>query len=1266
MWRNNLMITALLLLFTKLLSQSDNKNTYPNNEMLLSPDVSAFQRYNLTDVNLYTGKIDLSIPLYEIKTGNITVPISISYNSSGVKVDNIASSVGMGWNLNAGGNIIRKIKDLDDHSILSQSGQSNSKPYIYELGWLRQMTDISPDGTLGSGLITTYSKTDASPDVFKAVAPGLNANFYLTNLNRGNPNNFYNNVSTYNLKFLDGSGTKGDIVTKKLLSTLPASGFSGGEVLSTFFPPNVGSGGVPNDYEKFQLTNTEGVKYSFDSPDVVESIPSFASAVNRSIMSFSSASFYNSYMQAMAGGQYRLRVSAWHLGKIEDSNTNRTVEFKYQKYAKPEKNYIRTNINTVLLEDAMPFGGGSYNYPSHGICAYGFIADYMTSYPYSSPPDECLVKNAFLYTKAPQNNRIEEIKWDNGEVKFYYDLTRQDAQNEKALTKVEVRLNNKIIKTYLFNYSYFISKENCNDWQCKRLKLDNIDVLGSEEIQPKRYYTFEYDYTNPLPRVNSLQQDYLGFYNNHGVELEPINMHIHPQIQKSPKLYFRSQRGKYSITPFSGSKLIPGDYSLDANNYALTGLLKKVINPLGGFNEYEYELNDFYIDSEIYQRTGGGARIKTQIINDGNKERHIYYEYKEKNGVSSGRLAGMPIYGYPLAYDQARYADQNNVSFVVYTTNRENVELTSNGYVGYTRVVEKEEGNGYKEHIFSFEEDQQNTVLPSSPSGNYCYAFLYQNSSFHNSNSISNEIVRGKKLEENYYNQNGNLVKEIKNNYAKNILEEISVPYQNTIFQPRGIVNYDPGFNNVSFLARHNYITKVRTERNVLTERTEKLFFQEGNVETKSILTYDSVFPFIKKQRNLNPDNSFVDTDFLYPHDLANQMMINANMLDKPLVTETVLTKNGIAKTIAKKESVFNKNVNTSNLILPVSAVNYKRDNSQETEISYDKYDNKGNLLQSTSKMGISNVTIWGYKQTLPIIKIEGATYEQVMQKFNLNSNDNQAYLNLDAVLKSDADISPSTEQDLVNSLVNFRNTMDLPGNQIILYTHDPGRGITNILQPNGLKQAYKYNAEDKLEKISNDQNKTIKEFSYNSVPNHPQTIFYNRKQEKVLVRNNCPVGYSGGNYPYVVPAAKYSSTISLADANQQALNDILQIGQGLANTNAACTSMTCPFTPESNVNSVISSIHRTSNTNVVVNIKIPVVSNTGLNWQSFVAGTIGESCKLLTLQNHVFATENGRTWRVLMSWNGKILLQLMNGSIGASDTVNLNFQYDINDFNML
>ena len=79
-----------------------------------SPEVAQLAKVGNVSAGLHTGSANLSIPLHTINAGNIKWNIAISYVSNGIKVDEIPTRVGLGWNLVAGGVVSRVIHDDPD------------------------------------------------------------------------------------------------------------------------------------------------------------------------------------------------------------------------------------------------------------------------------------------------------------------------------------------------------------------------------------------------------------------------------------------------------------------------------------------------------------------------------------------------------------------------------------------------------------------------------------------------------------------------------------------------------------------------------------------------------------------------------------------------------------------------------------------------------------------------------------------------------------------------------------------------------------------------------------------------------------------------------------------------------------------------------------------------------------------------------------------------------------------------------------------------
>jgi len=80
-----------------------------------SPELASLASIANINAQGYTGCANVSIPVYEVKAGSLSLPISLNYSSNGIRVNDIPSRVGLGWNLVSGGSVTRIIHDEDDY-----------------------------------------------------------------------------------------------------------------------------------------------------------------------------------------------------------------------------------------------------------------------------------------------------------------------------------------------------------------------------------------------------------------------------------------------------------------------------------------------------------------------------------------------------------------------------------------------------------------------------------------------------------------------------------------------------------------------------------------------------------------------------------------------------------------------------------------------------------------------------------------------------------------------------------------------------------------------------------------------------------------------------------------------------------------------------------------------------------------------------------------------------------------------------------------------
>jgi hypothetical protein len=79
-----------------------------------TPTAAALGKYVDMPVSLYTGTPEINIPLYEITSGDLKLPISLNYHAGGFRVEEQASWVGLGWSILAGGVVTRTVRHLED------------------------------------------------------------------------------------------------------------------------------------------------------------------------------------------------------------------------------------------------------------------------------------------------------------------------------------------------------------------------------------------------------------------------------------------------------------------------------------------------------------------------------------------------------------------------------------------------------------------------------------------------------------------------------------------------------------------------------------------------------------------------------------------------------------------------------------------------------------------------------------------------------------------------------------------------------------------------------------------------------------------------------------------------------------------------------------------------------------------------------------------------------------------------------------------------
>ncbi|MFC1226725.1 hypothetical protein ACFE6N_23175 [Pedobacter sp. BG31] len=137
-----------------------------------TPTAAALAKVFEFPINVFTGSPEITLPLYDIKSGSIQTAISLNYSgSNGIKVQDVAGPVSTGWTLVAGGVITRVVRDHPDET------GTNFQGYLYaDNSWLNNDTSSTsfkqPLKESVLGMFNLSLSSDLQPDIFNSTIGG--------------------------------------------------------------------------------------------------------------------------------------------------------------------------------------------------------------------------------------------------------------------------------------------------------------------------------------------------------------------------------------------------------------------------------------------------------------------------------------------------------------------------------------------------------------------------------------------------------------------------------------------------------------------------------------------------------------------------------------------------------------------------------------------------------------------------------------------------------------------------------------------------------------------------------------------------------------------------------------------------------------------------------------------------------------------------------------------------------------------------------------
>ena len=1068
-----------------------------------SPEASSLFKFNEIPVSLHSGLHNTSIPLLEINSGGVNIPISLQYHSRGVQVNEIASRIGTGWALNYGGMISRQIRGVADETTYGYFNNSNSSSGYYGDENIREQERLAEISSYNNQTV----QYDFFPDKFM-----INANFFSGEFYYDKNNSDFITQKFSDIKIVHQYDSNGYISEFQVIDNAGNSYYFGGLDVTgnefvneseftlttyTFNQDGLNSSNGNNQYFPYSswflrkiVTNTneiidflyenETTTYLRRSGDTDDPVTCHFSRILSYQKILSEIRFKEGKVKFIKSEDYRLDVQGgYSLEKIElyDTNNQCVKQIKLNHEYKTSLGNDNINSNSVLLNDEYAKKRlflKSIDFKN----ALGSSTDKSYFFEYDNQILPSRHSNSIdFWGYYNGKNRGNFINWENinyddavvNPIKVQAGLLKKITYPTGGFTTFEYEPNI-VLNQLPFKFNEIQSSSYPHDY----IIPNTNPVVLKEDILSYFEHTL-YNYTtNRYEKQIVISQTAKGPF---VINISQCNFEFTCQLLNNDlqgQNYFISN----SAGQFSFPVISPGTYTFVFDPRSINW------NPMPNGDPENtiahsftasIHWNDIVDGDKIY---GPGNRIKkiTNYSIDSSIEYSKFYSYKnETNNSPNGGLFSSSNYRivkymvgqFPI-YDFSSY--HFNGIFGSYS--KDNL-----GYYSVDEFFLDKNGNA-KDKItykYSFFKDFNTYFLfPTHPISD-------------------NEWLRGLELSKIVYKKEDGFfkkVKEISNEYLLNNSFSISFLSTDSLVNtyPFGIVLEKPKAENFSsypylrnktqffypnstFMNLNHYVFNSNPEDGYRTSffaggtldlkstKVTDYFDNNTKVENLTTYTYDYDHHYnVSGSKITTSNNEELETKYFYALNLQssiNDSLVSKNIVGIPLKTE--VKKDG--ELLSTQETIYKNWGN--NLLAPEIIKIAKGDLPLKERIKYKKIDAKSNPLEIEQVGGIHICYIWGYNKTQPIAKIENATYAQVEQYVaNLQSASNG-----------------TNEGALLSALDALRTA--LPNAMVTTYTYKPLIGISTVTDPKGDKQTYHYDSFNRLQYVKDKDGNILSENQY-------------------------------------------------------------------------------------------------------------------------------------------------------------------------------------------
>lgn len=1127
-----------------------------------SPEASSAFKFTEVPVSTYAGLVNTSIPLYEIKMGNVTVPIQLGYHARGIRVEEIASHVGIGWSLNYGGMISRQIRSAQDDAY-GAPGSPNFYSTVFD------------DPAVAASVYASYitGVVDFDPDVYMFDLPGLSGKFMFDPRDRAILLQQYTDTKIVPVKRNDRM--EGLIVTDKdgnkyyfglskdqlrsaldddyvdnysfhSVSGMTVLGASGSRPINTWHLMEIET--VTNERIEFIYELETPFYYKRQYDDLVR-----ASLDPNQVMG--AISYFGKYTTK----QYQISEIIFRGGKVKFTKASSEREDLPGAYALDKVEILDKNDSLIK--------GYSFQYQNSGTVqddnqlAYLKNVDpssnkrlFLKSIQEKGRNGAILPPYAFIYNNSPIPNRFSNSQdnWgfyngkNNGQYLTFFQYGASPINREVDTVKSESGLLKKIIyptggsAEFTYEHNRGMPPVFMNKLLYPNNNPREIVPMLFPMMKRPQYYVVDQDMIGAYVREFQIGASKIGDVKI-TFELPHCGTATNDPVHCN---YTVSLDGEGFFIPINlGSRTI----SIPPGTYRITVTPPAGHDPMEGLNsfyvkvEWNEERNTI-IDEQSSLLFAAGKRIKKIAYKDQNgvaKMKEFAYT-DPVTGKSSGKIFGLPSF----YFIQKIIPGGTPIPVLDKYGSIPGSPLTNhqgNG-IGYEYVTEyfgtQGTNTGKIEYKFTIPED-----------GGKFYEFPY-------TIPIDNEWLRGKSVYSKAYEKNSSgysLQKETTHQYeyaggdgSESIFFPPRIPFGQTYVYNKNRKRFHLPlliFHKDTLSPFHYQVYYQSGGSMEVLSTTETTYPITGNAlgqSTTNFYKYDNQYLPVRTESVDSKGDTLVSRIF-FPTDLpsrttAEQSLVDLHRIATPIRTESIVkAKTGGAELSKVTNATQFKNWG-NNIITPELVQTATNNNPLETETQFISYDNNGNPTEVVEKDGLRVAYLWGYNNEYPVARVVGSDYNTV-----------KGFVNLTML----ANAYQHTDQQIRTELQKIRTGLVSTSASVTTYTYKQLVGMSSQSDANGRVTYYEYDGMARLSLVRDHDNNILKKISYDYAA--PGVTYENVIKSGVFVRNNCGSG-TGLATVYTVPAGTYTSLLNQADADQKAQDDVNANGQAFANNNGTCS----------------------------------------------------------------------------------------------------------------